>query len=58
MEKPSTKLTVNKLSVDPKVADSEKHTTSESSPQASEVAMDDPPPEEHPVTMDPINIDP
>ncbi|XP_048560896.1 uncharacterized protein LOC125553469 [Triticum urartu] len=55
---PGKKLKVNKPSEDPKVADLEKHTMSESLPQASEAAMDDPPPEEHPVTMDPINIDP
>ena len=30
---------------------------SESLPQTSKAAMDDPPPEEHLVTMDPMNVD-
>nr|XP_020193772.1 WASH complex subunit 2-like [Aegilops tauschii subsp. strangulata] len=58
MAKPSKKLKVNKPSEDPKVADPEKYTTSESLDQASEAAMDDTPPEEHPVTTDPMNVDP
>ena len=53
MAKPSKKLKVGKPAKD---ADPEK-TISESLHQTSEAAMDDPPPE-HPVTMDPMNIDP
>ena len=52
MAKPSKKLKVDKPAKD---ADPEK-TISESLHQTSEAAMDDPPPEEHPVTMDPVNF--
>ena len=58
MAKPSKKLKVTKPGKDPKVADPEKQTMFESLHQTSEAAMDDPPPEEHPVTMEPMNIDP
>ena len=58
MAKPSKKLKVKKPSEDPKVAGPKKHTTSESLHKASEAAMDDPPLEEHPVTTNPMNVDP
>ena len=58
MAKPSKKLKVIKPAKDPKGANPEKQTVSESLHQISEAAMDDPPPEEHPVTMEPMNIDP
>ena len=58
MAKPSKKLKVNKPVEDPKTADPEKQTISESLHQTSEEAMDDPPPEEHHVTMDSMNVDP
>ena len=58
MAKPSKRLKVNKPAEDPKVADPEKQTMSESLHQTSEAAMDDPPPEEHHVTMDSMNVDP
>ena len=58
MAKPNKKLKVNKPAEDPKVADPEKQTMSESLHQISEVAMDDPPLEEHHVTMDSMDVNP
>nr|XP_040254014.1 serine/arginine repetitive matrix protein 1-like [Aegilops tauschii subsp. strangulata] len=58
MDKPIKKLKVNKPAKDPKVADPEKQTMSKSFHQTSEAAMDDPPPEERPVTMASMNVDP
>ena len=56
--KPSKKLKVNKQSEDPKTADPEKQTISKSLHQTSEAAIDDPPLEEHPDTMDSMDADP
>ena len=58
MAKPSKKLKVNIPTEDPKVADPEKQTMSESLHQTSEAAMDDPPPEEHHVTLDYMDVNP
>ena len=56
--KPSKKLKVNKPTEDPKAADPEKQTMSESLHQTSEAAIDDPPPEEHNVIMDSVDVNP
>ena len=56
--KPNKKLKMNKPAENPKAADLEKHTIPESSHQTSEATTDDPPPEEQPVTMDSMNVDP
>jgi hypothetical protein len=58
MAKPSKKLKVNKPAEDPKAIDPEKQTVSESMHRTSETAMDDPPLEEPPVTMDTMDVDP
>ena len=57
MAKPSKKQKIDKPAEEPKTVDPEKHATSETLHQVSETAMDDPPPE-HPITADPINVDP
>ena len=56
--KAQQKQKVDKLAEEPKTVDPEKHATSETLHQVSEAAMDDPPPEEHPVTKDVMDIDP
>ena len=58
MAKPSKKQKVDKPAEEPKTADREKHTASESLHQVSEADIDDPPPEEHTVTRDAMDIDP
>ena len=56
--KPSKNPKVNRPAEVPKAADQEKQTMPESLHQTSEVANDDPPPEEHNVTMDSMDVNP
>ena len=57
MAKPSKKLKVTKIAEDSNLNEPEKQTT-ETSLQAAEATIDDPPPEEHNVTIDHMDIDP
>jgi hypothetical protein len=62
--KPSKKAKTSKpgeninITEDPQVANPEKQTLSESLHQTSEAAIDDPPPKEHNVIMDSMDVDP
>ena len=58
MAKPSKKQKIDKPAEEPKTVELEQYATTETLHQESEAVMDDPPPEEHPVTKDVMDIDP
>ena len=58
MTKPSKKQKTDKPAEEPKNVDPEQHATTETLHQVSEAVIDDPPPEDQPVTQDAMDADP